>query len=106
MCAGIVVNGRKTIAGWNLDIRDTTSRKGTHEEHPWMGLDRFRKAEAMLKNAADDFDVDDGFAVLRAVSRELGSTVVSMVYDTGERTVSRCENRNRSMIRRAKLKQP
>ena len=59
-----------------------------------MGWDRYQKAEAMLKEAADDFDVDDCFEVLKAVSQEVCPTVVSMVYDVDERTVWWCENRN------------
>jgi hypothetical protein len=33
-----------------------------------MGWDRYQKAESLLRQAKDDFDVDDCFAVLRAVS--------------------------------------
>jgi len=29
--------------------------KQDSEQHPWMGWDRYHKAEAMLKEAADDF---------------------------------------------------
>ena len=58
-----------------------------------MGRDRYRKAEAMLRDASDDFDVQDCFAVLRAVAQELCPTVVSMVYDVTERTAFWCEDR-------------
>lgn len=64
------------------------------EKHPWMGWDRYKTAEAMLKEASYDFDVKDCFAVLRAVSQEECPTVVSMVYDVSEKTVFWCENRN------------
>ncbi len=71
------------------------------EKHPWMGWDRYQKAEAMLRDTADDFDVTDCFAVLRAVSQTACPTVVSMVYDVTEKTVYWCENRNWDEIRRA-----
>lgn len=69
------------------------------EKHPWMGWDRYQKAEGLLKDAADDFDVSDCFAVLRAVSQEICPTVVSMVFDVRERTVYWCENRKWDEIR-------
>ena len=77
--------------------------KGDAEKHPWMGLDRYRKAETMLQNASDDFDVEDCFAVLRAVSQEVCPTVVSMVFDVGERTVYWCENRDWDRVQTVKL---
>ena len=77
--------------------------KGDAEKHPWMGLDRYRKAEALLQNASDDFDVRDCFAVLRAVSQEVCPTVVSMVFDVDERTVYWCENREWDKIQTVKL---
>ena len=77
--------------------------KGDAEKHPWMGLDRYRKAEALLQNASDDFDVRDCFAVLRAVSQEVCPTVVSMVFDVDERTVYWCENRDWDNIQTVKL---
>ncbi len=63
------------------------------EQHPWMGWDRYQKAEALLQAASEDFDVQDCFAILQVVSQEVCPTVVSMVYDVGERTVLWCENR-------------
>ncbi|MBR4762310.1 MAG: hypothetical protein IK086_06705, partial [Clostridia bacterium] len=54
--------------------------------------------------AADDFDVKDCFGVLKAVSQEVCPTVVSMVYDVGEKTVYWCENRNWSDIKEHSLK--
>ena len=77
--------------------------KGDAEKHPWMGLDRYRRAEAMLQAASDDFDVRDCFAVLRAVSQEACPTVVSMVFDVDERTVFWCENRDWDRIQTVKL---
>ena len=77
--------------------------KKDREKHPWMGLDRYQKAENMLKEAAEDFDVKDCFEVLRAVSQEVCPTVVSMVYDVNERTVYWCEDRNWDNIGSKKL---
>lgn len=68
--------------------------KMDREKHPWMGYDRYQKATAMLEEATDDFDVDDCFEVLKAVSQEVCPTVVSMVFDVSERTVYWCENRD------------
>ena len=59
-----------------------------------MGWDRYQKAESMLKDASDDFDVKDCFDVLKAVAQEVCPTVVSMVYDVNEKTVYWCEDRN------------
>ena len=78
--------------------------KQDSELHPWMGWDRYKKAESMLEGAAEDFDVKDCFEILKAVSQEVCPTVVSMVYDVGEKTVYWCENRNWNGIRTAKLK--
>ena len=64
------------------------------EQHPWMGWDRYQKAESMIKGENADFDVEDCFEVLRAVSQEVCPTVVSMVFDVDVRKVYWCENRN------------
>ena len=77
--------------------------KGDAEKHPWMGLDRYRKAEALLQNASDDFDVQDCFAVLKAVAQEVCPTVVSMVFDVEARTVYWCENRDWDRVQTKKL---
>ncbi|MBR4462974.1 MAG: hypothetical protein IKS51_10380 [Erysipelotrichaceae bacterium] len=63
------------------------------ETHPWMGLDRYRKAKEMLKDATDDFSVEDCFDILKAVCQTVCPTVVSMVYDVTEKTMYWCENR-------------
>ena len=63
------------------------------EKHPWMGWDRYKTAEAALRDAPDDFGVKDCFRLLRACSQEVCPTVVSMVFDVGEKTVYWCENR-------------
>ena len=64
--------------------------KEDRESHPWMGWDRYQKAEEMLAQAADGFDVPDCFAILKAVSQEVCPTVVSMVYDVTEKKVYWC----------------
>ena len=73
------------------------------EKHPWMGWDRYHKAEELLRGAPEDFDAEDCFAVLRAVSQTVCPTVVSMVFDVGERTVWWCENRDWDAVRKMKL---
>ncbi len=73
------------------------------ERHPWMGWDRYWKADAMLRAAPDDFGAEDCFAVLRAVSQEVCPTVVSMVLDVQEAAVHWCENRNWDRIRTVRL---
>lgn len=77
--------------------------KQDSEKHPWMGWDRYQKADEMLRNAADDFDVKDCFDVLRAVSQEVCPTVVSMVFDVQERMVYWCEYRNWDQVNQNKL---
>lgn len=77
--------------------------KQNSEKHPWMGWDRYQKAEAMLKDATDDFDVDDCFSILREVSQTVCPTVVSMVYDVTLKTVYWCENRNWDKIESVQL---
>ena len=73
------------------------------EKHPWMGWDRYHTAEAMLQKAGDDFDAEDCFAILEAVSQVVCPTVVSMVYDVTERTVYWCENREWKHINKVRL---
>ena len=68
-----------------------------------MPRESVQKAEAMLKDAPEEFDVPDAFAVLQATSQEICPTVVSMVFDMGERTVFWCENRDWDRIRSARL---
>ncbi len=72
--------------------------KNDKEMHPWMGLDRYQKAEEMLAETGADFDVKDCFEVLKSVAQEVCPTVVSMVYDVNEKTVYWCENRNYGCI--------
>lgn len=67
-------------------------------QHPWMGMDRYQKAEALLSKATDDFDVKDCFNVLKEVSQTVCPTVISMVFDVTERTVYWCYDRNYDQI--------
>ncbi|MBR0092263.1 MAG: hypothetical protein IJP92_11240 [Lachnospiraceae bacterium] len=73
------------------------------EQHPWMGRDRYHAAEEILKAANTDFDVDECFEVLKAVSQEVCPTVVSMVFDVTERTAYWCEHRRWDIICRQRL---
>lgn len=77
--------------------------KQDSETHPWMGWDRYQKADALLKNAGDDFDVADCFNVLRAVAQTVCPTTVSMVFDVTENTVYWCEHREWDKIQNARL---
>ena len=71
--------------------------------HPWMGWDRYQIAEQLLKNARDDFDVEDCFRILKAVSQTVCPTEVSMVFDADERIVYWCEHRQWEDRRQHKL---
>ena len=73
------------------------------EEHPWMGKDRFEKAQSMLEKADDGFDVENCFEILKEVSQTVCPTVVSMVFDVSDKTVFWCENRPRRRVSRAVL---
>ena len=76
--------------------------KQDSEKHPWMGWDRYQTARAMLESA-EELSVDDCFIVLRAAAQEQCPTVVSMVFDVGERTVYWCENRDWDARRKRRL---
>lgn len=78
--------------------------KGDSERHPWMGLDRYAAAEALLSAAKDDFDVTDAFGVLQAVAQQVCPTSVSMVFDTAERTVYWCEGQDWQHIQKRTLR--
>ena len=77
--------------------------KGDSEKHPWMGLDRYKKAEEMLRDAADDFGVTDCFGILKAVSQTVCPTVVSMVFDVTDNAVYWCEKMQWDDIKKVKL---
>lgn len=68
--------------------------KQDSETHPWMGWDRYHKAEEMILKADEDFSTEDCWEILKAVAQEVCPTVVSMVFDINENTVYWCENRN------------
>ena len=78
--------------------------KGDSEKHPWMGMDRYQIAQKMLSEASDDFDVEDCFEVLKACSQEACPTVVSMVFDTKNREVYWCENRQWEEVKKKSLR--
>ncbi|MDR2931065.1 MAG: hypothetical protein LBV06_09220 [Propionibacteriaceae bacterium] len=63
-------------------------------KHPWMGLDRYATAVSMLDAAADDFDVDDCFEILKRTAQKVCPTVVSMVFDVAENKVCWCEDQS------------
>ena len=77
--------------------------KQDREKHDWMGWDRYKKVEEMLKVSNDNFDVRDCFDVLKAASQTVCPTVVSMVYDASENIVYWCENRKWDDIKEKKL---
>lgn len=67
--------------------------KERRDEHPWSGADRYDTAVKLLDESNDNFDVGDGFEVLKAVSRQVCPTVASIVYDAKENAAYWCENR-------------
>lgn len=73
------------------------------EQHPWMGWERYHTAKRMLEEASENFDVEECFQVLRAVSQEVCPTVVSMVFDVTELTVHWCEHRQWHRIQNKKF---
>ena len=77
--------------------------KQDSETHPWMGWDRYHKAEEMLQKASDDLDTEDCFRILKAVAQEVCPTVVSMVFDVSEMTVYWCENREWDKVQKVRL---
>ena len=72
--------------------------KQDKEKHNWMGWDRYKKAEEMIKNATEDFDIKDCFEILESVSQTVCPTVVSMVFDVSDNTVYWCEYRNQLFL--------
>lgn len=77
--------------------------KQDKEKHDWMGWDRYNKAEEMIKNAPEDFDVKDCFDILRTVSQTVCPTVVSMVFDVSDKAVYWCENRKWADIKQKNM---
>ena len=78
--------------------------KGDSERHPWMGLDRYETATAMLESADSGFDAEDCFQVLKATAQTVCPTVVSMVYDVTDRVVYWCKNRAWDHVDKYKFK--
>ena len=77
--------------------------KDNCEVHPWMGRDRYLKAEELLKQMGNTFDVQDCFKVLKAVAQSVCPTVVSMVFDVTDRIVYWCEKQNWQNIQKYQL---
>ena len=77
--------------------------KMDREIHPAMGMDRYLLAERMLSDAKEDFDEEDCFEILKAVSQEEFPTLVSMVYNVTDRLVCWCENRQWEDIKRVRF---
>lgn len=73
------------------------------EQHPWMGWDRYQTAVRMLEEAPDHFGTAECFAVLKATAQTVCPTVVSMVLDVSENTVSWCENREWEHVRQIRF---
>lgn len=73
------------------------------EQHPWMGFDRYTKANELLKNATDNFSINEMFSILKATSQEICPTIVSMAFDVEENTVYWCENRQFENIKNKKM---
>lgn len=67
--------------------------KGSQEKHPWMGMDRYLKAEKMIEDAGEELDALGLMDILKEVSQTLCPTVVSMVYDHADNIVIWCEDR-------------
>ena len=63
------------------------------EKHPWRGTDRHNTAMTMLEGYDDDFEAEDCFRILAAVSQMVCPTVVSMVFVPDSNEVYWCENR-------------
>ena len=80
--------------------------KQDKEKHDWMGWDRYNKAEEMIKNSNDNFDIKDCFNILKEVSQTMCPTVVSMVFDVGNNVVYWCENRQWEDIKQKNMKNP
>lgn len=77
--------------------------KQDKEKHEWMGFDRYKQVEEMIKNTNDDFDVKNCFDILKNASQTVCPTVVSMVFDVDENIVYWCENRKWEEIKQQKL---
>ena len=79
--------------------------KQDREKHDWMGWDRYNKAEEMIKNSNDNFDIKDCFNILKEVSQTMCPTVVSMVFDVMDNVVYWCENKKWDVIKQKELQE-
>ena len=77
--------------------------KGDTEQHPWMGMDRYRAATEMLEAGYCDLDVQGCLEILKRASQTACPTVVSMVFDVEENTVYWCERMQWDEVTRYKM---
>ncbi|MGN1398940.1 MAG: hypothetical protein ACI4WG_02955 [Erysipelotrichaceae bacterium] len=77
--------------------------KGDSQTHPWMGLDRYQKAEEILAKA-DHFDVVDCFELLKQTAQIVCPTVVSIVFDVEAKTIYYCQDRQFDKIEKKILR--
>ena len=71
----------------------------------WYGIDRYNKAEEMLKKSSDSFNLDDAMKVLESVSQDdIAPTKVSFVYSVNTNTVRYVINRDFKHINEYQLK--
>ena len=73
------------------------------ETHPWMGMDRYEKANAYLSEKGENFGVKDMFELLKSVAQTVCPTVVSMVFDATDGVVYWCENRKYDEIKSQRI---
>ena len=76
----------------------------TDFSNPFYGKDRYDKAEEILKHSDDDFNVQDGLALLKQV-RQIGQwgTKISFVYSRNENAVYYCLDGNFEKIEKHKF---
>ena len=77
--------------------------KGTAEQHPWMGLDRYLTATEMLEQGYRDLDVQGCFEILKRTAQTACPTVVTMVFDVAENTVYWCKRMQWEQIHQYKM---
>ncbi|MBQ5792933.1 MAG: hypothetical protein IIW17_02830, partial [Clostridia bacterium] len=77
--------------------------KGSAEQHPWMGLDRYLTATEMLEQGCRDLDVQGCFEILKRTAQTACPTVVTMVFDVADDTVYWCERMQWEQIHQYKM---
>lgn len=74
------------------------------ENFDWYGVDRYRKAQEMLRQADDSFGLEEGMAVLEAVSQtQHAPTRVSFVYSVNTNSVRYVLERDFSQAKEYRL---